>query len=155
MKWYELLERYWRGQGLVSPDRGADENTISAFESRYSVRMPMDVLLYFQHMNGMSTRGGHDVDKNGFSFLPLKNIRTVGDFSDAIGWKIQGDIGIDTAFVFVDYLQWTGAYAFETAAPKSGTIYLLGFKEPKYVAPSLSKFVELYLADDPLLYEPQ
>jgi hypothetical protein len=30
--------------------------------------MPTELLLYFQYVNGMSMRGGHDVGDNGFSF---------------------------------------------------------------------------------------
>lgn len=152
MEWCELLESYWRDRDLLSTDHGVDENAISAFESRYSVRMPTEARLYFQRLNGMSMLGGHDVDDNGFSFLPLAAVRSVTDFSSTMGWKIESSVGGDTAFVFVDYLQWSWAYAFETASPNSGTIYLLGYKEPKIVAPSLSKFVSLYLIDDPLLY---
>ena len=155
MEWYELLNRYWRDRDLHSPIAGVDDSAISAFEARYSVRMPMELRLYFQRVNGMSTQGGHDVDDDGFSFLPLADVRSVANFATEMGWKIGADLGLDTAFVFVDYLQWSCAYAFETASPNSGAIYLLGFDKPKIVTPSLSKFVELYLADDPLLYQPQ
>lgn len=155
MTWYEHLNRYWYDRQLNSPGGGVDDHAISVFEARYSVRLPLDIRLYFLHVNGMSTQGGHDVDDNGFSFLPLTDVRTVADFSASMGWKLETSVGRDTAFVFVDYLQWSCAYAFETASPHSGAIYLLGFQEPKIVAPSFSKFIELYLADDPLLYQSQ
>jgi hypothetical protein len=151
MKWYELLDRHWRSLGLQSEEGGANEGVIGAFESRFSILMPTELRLYFKHVNGMSMRGGHDVDDNGFSFLPLEKVQTVGAFSSEIGWTIGDGVGHKTAFVFVDYLQWCNAYAFETASQRAGAIYLLGNEEPKIVAPSMSEFAAMYLADDPLL----
>jgi hypothetical protein len=154
MEWYENLEVRWRDYSLLSPTPGVDENAILGFESKYAIQLPLEVRLYFRHVNGMSTQGGHDVDKNGFSFLPLADVRSVAEFSVAMGWRIESGVGKDTAFVFVDYLQWSCAYAFETSSPSTGAIYLLGFEKPKLVALSLREFVDMYLTDDRLLYQP-
>jgi hypothetical protein len=155
MNWYELLNRRWHDLGLHSTDGGCDENVILAFESRNSIQIPAELRLYFQHVNGMSMRGGHDVDDNGFSFLPLAKVKTVGVFSSEMGWTVGDGVGLKTAFVFVDYLQWCGAYAFETASENAGAIYLLGDEKPKIAAHSMSEFAAMYLADDPLLYKPK
>ncbi len=154
MEWYERIENRWREQSLLSAAPGVNENAILDFESKHAVLLPAEVRLYFRRLNGMSTQGGHDVDENGFSFLPLAAVRSVADFSAAMGWTIRDGVGKHTAFVFVDYLQWSCAYAFETASPNGGAIYLLGFAEPKLVAPSLRSFVDIYLADEPVLYQP-
>lgn len=153
MEWYKQLANRWSDESLLPQVQGVDEGALSDFEVRYSVRLPEEVRLYFQSLNGMSVRGGHDVDENGFSFLPLASVRSVAEFSAAMNWTVEGDISKDTAFVFVDYLQWSCAYAFETSTPHRGAIYLLGFAKPKLIAPSLKEFVGMYLADDPLLYQ--
>lgn len=154
MNWYELLNRRWHDLGLHSSDAGVGEEAISAFESRNSIQMPAELRLYFEHVNGMSMKGGHDVDDNGFSFLPLSLVESVASFSSKMGWKIGSGISHDAAFVFVDYLQWSCAYAFETMPQNSGAIYLLGYETPKLVASSMSEFAAMYLSDDPLLYSP-
>ncbi len=154
MNWYELLNRRWRELDLHSTDEGCDEEAIWAFESRNSIRMPTELRLYFQHVNGMSMRGGHDVDDNGFSFLPLAMVESVALFSSRMRWEVGSGIGHATSFVFVDYLQWSCAYAFETKPENAGAIYLLGYETPKCVASSMSEFAAMYLADDPLLYQP-
>ena len=154
MNWYELLNRRWHDLGLHSTDGGCDEEAILAFESRNSIQTPTELRLYFQHVNGMSMRGGHDADDNGFSFLPLARVESVAIFSSRMGWEVGAGIGHETAFVFVDYLQWCGAYAFETNPQNAGTIYLLGYEKPKLVASSMREFAAMYLADDPLLYQP-
>jgi hypothetical protein len=154
MEWYESIERRWREQSLLSAEPGLNENATSDFEAKHGVLLPAEVHLYFHLLNGMSTQAGHDVDENGFSFLPLSAVRSVADFSMEMGWTVRDGVGKHTAFVFVDYLQWSCAYAFETAGPNSGSIYLLGFDMPKLVAPSLREFVGIYLADEPVLYQP-
>ena len=155
MNWCELLNRRWQDLGLHSAGGAASEEAVLAFEDQHSIRLPTDMRLYFQLVNGMSMRGGHDVDDNGFSFLPLAKVRTVGAFSSEMGWTVGDGVGLETAFVFVDYLQWCCAYAFETASQNAGIIYLLGYEHPKIVAPSMSEFAAMYLADDPLLYQPK
>lgn len=149
--WCEQLRERWQSQGLAS-DRTANEAELSAFELTHSVRLPDDVRLYFEQLNGMSLRAGHDVDINGFSFLPLSAIQTVAEFSAAKGWVVEGEMQGETSFIFVDYLQWSCAYAFAANGPMRGSIYLLGFRDPKLVATSMRHFVELYLLDDPALY---
>jgi hypothetical protein len=154
MNWHERLNRRWNDLGLQSTDGGCGEEAILAFETRNSIRMPAELRLYFQYVNGMSMRGGHDVDDNGFSFLPLAMAQSVAVFSSRMGWEIGVGVGPETPFVFVDYLQWSCAYAFETNPQNAGAIYLLGYATPKRVASSMSEFVAMYLADDPLLYQP-
>jgi hypothetical protein len=104
------------------------------------------------HLNGMSVRGGHDVDDRGFSFLPIQALRSVREFSLSMGWKIADSAGAETAFVFVDYLHWSWAYAFEMLRSRAGEIYALGFDRPIVVASSLSESVDMYLSNDPRLY---
>jgi hypothetical protein len=139
----------------LSPKAGVDDLEINEFEQRFSVQMPSDLRLYFQRLNGMNTMPGHDFDEHGYGFLPLSAVRSVGAFTAALGWTIDNDrVGLSTAFVFIDYFQWSCAYAFETAADNRGAIYLLGYPKARVVAPSFSSFIEQYLVDDRSLFEP-
>ena len=154
MPWHRL-KSYWRDQGVLSPVPGVDDIAIEEFERRYSVQMPSDLRLYFRQLNGMDTSAGHDFDEHGYGFLPLSGLRTVGAFTATMGWSVEKDqIGFGTAFVFINYFQWTCAYAVETAGKNAGAVYLLGYPKARIVASSFSNFVEQYLVDDPSLYEP-
>jgi hypothetical protein len=153
MEWYQRLAQTWQSHNLLLGVTPVTEESFQAFEDRFSVRIPSDVRRYFQCVNGTSILAGHDMDENGFRFLPLSEVQAVGDFAAEMGWKIDDEIlGHQTAFVFVDYLAWCGAYAFETASPNEGAVYLLGYPRQRIVAPTLAKFAELYLKDDDSIY---
>jgi hypothetical protein len=151
----ERLYKSWNERGLLAPLSKSTSEAIESFQSQNRVKLPEEFRRYFTHINGMSTRGGHDVDERGFSFLPIQALRSVADFSASMGWKSTRPLGGETAFVFVDYLHWSWAYAFETLPIRAGEIYVLGFDHPILLAPSLSKFVEMYLSNDPRLYPSQ
>ena len=116
--------------------------------------MPLEFTEYFKCLNGMTSIDGNNADENGFSFLPLDKIQPVTLFSSEMNWRVDNRVDHDSTFVFIDYLQWCYAYAFETAPERSGIIYQLGAEVSKEVAPSLKRFVELYLLDDNRVYNP-
>jgi hypothetical protein len=154
MEWLERLAEHWKQRGLLPMILPASDADIESFEHRYAVHMPLLVRSYFQLWNGMNSQPGKDLDENGFRFMPLAEVRPVGEFSTAMGWKIDPTaISFSTAFVFIDYLQWCGAYAFEAGSTNSGAIYLLGVPQPRIVASSLEHFIDSYLEDSRSIYQ--
>jgi len=116
--------------------------------------MPPQIRSYFQLWNGMNSQPGKDLDENGFRFMPLSEVRSVEEFVATMGWKIdRAALDPISAFVFIDYLQWCGAYAFESGSKSYGAIYLLGSPRPRIVAPSLERFIDLYLDDSMSIYQ--
>lgn len=154
MDWLGRLAEHWKQRGLLPIIQPASEADIESFERRYSVHMPLPIRSYFQSLNGMNSQPGKDLDENGFRFMPLAEVCSVGEFTAAMRWKIDpAIIGFSTAFVFIDYLQWCGAYAFESGSINGGAIYLLGVPQPRIIAPSFDHFVDLYLEDSMSIYQ--
>ena len=86
--------------------------------------------------------------------MALSELRSDRDFIDAMEWKLDpAGIDLSTAFVFIDYLQWCGAYAFESGSTNHGAIYLLGSPHATFVASSLEHFIDLYLDDSMRIYQ--
>ena len=153
MAWCEQLEAFWRERGLLSTNGGVSEATLLAFEIKYSIKMPSEFSEYFMRVNGMTSIGGDNVDEYGFSFLALSDVQPITLFSREMKREVDNKVDHNSTFVFVDYLQWCYAYAFETAPERKGIIYQLG-AETREVAPSLERFLELYIEDDDHLHNP-
>lgn len=152
--WLEALKAFWKEQGLFDQTVPPDSEDVSRFELKYSITLPLEIRHYFQFVNGMTLRPETGEDDHGFRFLPLSQVTCVGEFSGAMGWHIDDHrLSPKGSFVFVDYFQWSCAYAFEAGADANAPIYLLGYPQPEKVATSLEQFIELYLAGSPLLYK--
>ncbi len=155
MNFVEELALQWRTRGFASEPSGVTDETVTSFERRFSIQMPADIRVYFKMLNGMS-KPSHDTDETGFRFLPLSEVLPLGEFVNKMQWRGRNYLaGLETAFVFVDYLQWCYAYAFETSSTNHGAILRIdGADEPRVVAASFSRFVQLYLIDDMSLHRP-
>lgn len=126
---------------------------LDAFETLYSVRLPADLRRYFSAVNGMLAQAGSDWDVNGFHFWPLEDLRPV---NIACGTDVpvpEGQV-LEKHFVFVDYFQWSWAYAIDLSGAVEGShpIIHVGTLQPKTVAHSFTEFLDLYLRDAVDLY---
>lgn len=154
MNWLERLEKHWQERDLLPASPPVSNADIQRFEQVHAVRMPFSVRSYFQVWNGMDSRPGKDMDENGLRFMPFLQLRSVGDFAAAMGWELdQSKLDLSSAFVFIDYLQWCGAFAFDSGPINHGTIYLLGSAQPRIVASSFEHFIHLYLENAKSIYE--
>jgi hypothetical protein len=154
MDWRERLAEHWKDRGLFPIIPPASDTDIQTFERLHSVEMPLQIRLYFQWSNGMNSQPGKDLDENGFRFMPLSEVCSVRDFAAEKSWKLDpGGVDLSKAFVFVDYLQWCGAYAFESGKVNRGAIYLLGSPRVTIVSFSLEQFIDLYLKDSVAIYQ--
>src|ERR1700676_736441 len=104
------LVRYWRSLGL-SIAQGASEAELREFETYYQVSLPSDFREYLSTVDGMAQSGGHDSDKNGFSFWPLRRIHPLVKVCVDNSLEIPPVRFPERYFVFADYLQWCWGYA--------------------------------------------
>jgi hypothetical protein len=140
------LRELWAAQGMKLPS-GVAENQLRDFESRFSVRLPLDFRLYFLDTNGIGSRDQYDSDL--FCFWPLEEVvRCDDEFPDRF---IEDQ---PAYFVFADHSICLHAYAIRLTS--SGTepnpVIALVSDQRKYsttiVARSFSEFAERYLADE-------
>jgi hypothetical protein len=150
---YNKLITHWQSENLgIAP--GSSEQDVRDFEFANGVILPNDFRQYFLHVNGMLQRGGHDVDRNGFSFWPLSRVKSVRRECPASSSFVSSIAEPDRYFVFADYLQWSWAYAvrLDSQGLQDGEIAHVGTRQPKVVAASFGDFVEMYLSDAEDLY---
>jgi hypothetical protein len=150
------LNHHWKSNGLQIV-RGAPQQDIQTFESRYSVVLPNDLREYFLNSNGMPQVAGSECDREGFGFYPLARVKNVVEEYARLkpGGPITPTISHpETYFVFVDYLQWCWAYAIRlTNDPsQSNEVIHVGTLHPKLIAHSFKEFVDLYVKDASELY---
>jgi len=114
-----------------------------AFELRHGITLPASLKTILVQANGFPP-GCTDAD--GFRFLPIQEYDK--------GECPLATIPSRTAFVFVDYLQWSWAYVMELGSLRYGSVYLIGTRDgkPQLVSRSMDEFLEYYLADDGCLY---
>jgi hypothetical protein len=57
VKTYELLIRYWQGEGLRGGGGGVSSEALLAFETKNGVTLPSDFREYFANVNGRAQAG--------------------------------------------------------------------------------------------------
>jgi len=141
---------------MVLPSENSEQR-IREFEHHYRVELPTDFRDYFLHVDGMSTQWPNAQDPDGYAFWSLDGVKSVPE--EALKHKSGQDWSnfpsAESLFVFADYLDWSWAYGIRllTARSESGQVFIIGKQETAIqVAESFSDFVELYLADSPILY---
>ena len=151
----DTLKTHWQSQGMPVLS-GVSSELITRFESEHRVILPSDMRDYFEAVNGMAMHFPHDQDKNGFTFFPLEQLRTVTEEARIMKNKWILSSAADSLFVFCDYLTWCWVYAIHLSRDpsKANRVVIIGGqrKEP-VIAASFSEFVELYVGDSPELYQ--
>jgi SMI1 / KNR4 family (SUKH-1) len=138
------LEEHWHG-GLSTAGRErskpATAEEILAFEQRNGVNLPADLREYFERLNGLNMDGGY------FRFWPLSRL---------IPLQSSSSVLIETSryFLFADYMVGTWYYAIYLGDDPflQHRVILHDFPSRPLISSGFSQFIELYLADSPLLY---
>jgi hypothetical protein len=149
----EKLTTYWKTNGVqILP--GASEAQIEAFETKYQVIFPDDLRAYFLHVNGMTGLLDGGIDSNGFYFLPLNQIVSGRDELIRVSCHRPIPPGLKYYFIFVDYFQWSWTYAIRLSPDKNvrNSVRIVGGNSDDEIACSFTEFVDLYIADSPILY---
>jgi hypothetical protein len=151
------IKEHWLSQNRYLVTRGVNEKEILSFESKYSVKMPLDLRDYFHQVNGMGYWPA-DQDKEGFSFYRLRDIKTLSETAkdQQFDW-LKNLPEADSFFIFSDYLVWCWGYAVRLSKDPTvkNDVVLLCCHNPIKIADSFMEFVELYFEDDERLYPPK
>jgi hypothetical protein len=139
----------WKSLGLaIRP--GCSSRALDAFEARIGARLPADLREFLACANGL------EVDQDGFSFWPLEEYETFAKVADEYPPNTPRVPDSGSYFVFCDYLTWCWGYAIRLRAEGEGDqeslVVPIGMNEMYTVARSFSEFLDLYLADSPMLY---
>jgi len=139
----KLADR-WRSENLrIRPP--ATRQAIELFEQTNNVILSSDLRTYFLTVDGMDD----ELDSGMNRFWPLTHLKLVeNELTDIHGdrWSYPG------CFVFVDHCIWCLAWAVRLNAEPSevsGPVFqVTGSDKPgREVAPSFSRFLEMYLQD--------
>jgi hypothetical protein len=148
----EKLLALWRSIDLKIPS-GNSSTEIFDFEARHRVILPGDFREYFLAVNGMSRVGGHDCDKDGFSFWPLERVKPAREETQKHKSLLLSVEPPDHYFLFADYMQWSWAYAIRLGSNTHvNDVILVGTRKPQKAASTFSEFLELYFRDAKELY---
>jgi hypothetical protein len=146
----DMLVRHWEAQGLML-SHPASAQQIAEFESAHGVKLTDDFGDYLRRVNGLVDIGWSGVDRNGFAFWPLRQMRNAQQYDP------DGQVAKSlkaTCYVFADYRERSWAYAIDLGlwSLTRGQIVHVATLQPKVVASSFTDFVSLYLGDSRALY---
>lgn len=147
----DRLRGHWMQKGIKTRP-GVSPQQIESFESRYLVRLPLDLRGYYATVDGMEEG---ETDPDMFSFLPLKAVKSVSEELAQFGGipdyrQITRSLADPHRwFVIVDYLIGSAVYATRLSANgEAAPVLWIGDSEhQRVVSPSFSEFLEVYLAN--------
>jgi hypothetical protein len=147
----DRLKCYWMQKGIKIRS-GVSPKQIQSFESRYQIRLPPDLRVYFATIDGMEEG---ETDPDMFSFLSLELVKTIPEelahFSGIPDYReIMRTLADPHCwYVIVDYLIASAVYAIRISAAHEQTpvVWIGDGVNHRIVAPSFSGFLEAYLKD--------
>jgi hypothetical protein len=143
------LLTYWARLN-VFPNHGATPEEIGDFERRHSVRMPIELVTYFEITDGMSERSYHHcgVDPDGFRFWRLSEVKRLCDVE-----RLGAQDARDDLFVVADHREGSWHYAIRMSIEIADQSPV--FLHEKKITESFAEFLEVYMAgSDALWYKP-
>jgi len=147
---YSRLKNHWASFNISS--KGNDPASLQSFQQEHKISLPNDFIDYFLTVNGISDLVGLPAEENGFRFLALDELpEQIPHLSKLYSVK-DTSTGL---FIFVDYMQYSWAYACLYSKDNPDQ-YLLGVPEEDtfvVITDSLHEFLELYFVDDARLYD--
>jgi len=146
----DLLRTKWISEGVVFA-LPASYNEIMSFQNENNVVLPIDLVKYFQEING----SGGDLTNTLFEFYSLAQIRTIN--KELENWKgipsyknlsnVVSDI--DQLYVFGNYLFNLYVYAIRLypTSHANNEVYVFCGEDHKVIGNSFSEFLAMYLED--------
>ena len=138
------LSEFLIAQGLT-PDGGAPETDIVAFERRYGIRLPDDMRAYFARVNGVV--GGRDGvwDDEMIALWQLQHVRPLSEEVEHCQTPEA-----ERYFVFADWSIWAHVYAVRLSASVAETpVFITYNPQIERVTASFDEFLRGYLGRDP------
>jgi hypothetical protein len=135
------LLAFWKLQGFTKLQKGIEKSEIKAFEFETSLLIPADMLDYLSCANGFQLSDEFDaLEENGFEFLPLT----------------KDNLRFGKYFVFCRWPYALLEYAIcLDESKRNGEVFMLGDDSyGHFLSMSFSEFLEFYLVNAPILYNP-
>lgn len=135
----DRLRTYWNGQPRLRLERGLEGKDLRNFESKIGVELPSDFVACLMLANGfLRTDGFENLDENGFEYF---------------GLDLENIVGSDY-LIFMSWPYGMLRYCIRLRPGASiGQVFLLNSDlKGGLISQNFSDFVELYLADDRVLY---
>lgn len=151
MEIFDRLAKQWDDAG-VARNVGASVKTITAFELRHHISLPVDVRRFYSRFNGTL-----ETDTAFIAFWPLEEIDTVPEkLADYAGIpdysKITDSLpDADDYFVFADHSIWVNVYAIRLKGKHSAKAPVLWIADGCTFATMSESFSDFWLRymDDP------
>ena len=142
----QILSQYWKEQGIMKTV--SDIKKIEDSEKLNGFTLPSDFKEFYSLINGMEGLYPNEIDKNGFLFYPIEAVVPVA--VECPNSKMEN---INRIFLFSEYLQVSWWYGCDVIANDNYSIGIIADRDSfKPICNSLVRFLELYMSDDPILY---
>lgn len=148
---FKLID-YWKTQNII-----IQPNSLERIEQIIELKkiiLSEDFLEYYHQVNGMGELYAN-FDKNGFSFYPVEELKTLEMYYKSYyGDIVREDIGeLKKIIIFADYMHESWLYGVNVI---NATSYEIGsiahYGEFNVISNSLSDFFKLYMEDNEILY---
>lgn len=141
-----LLITYWEKQGVKITPNTVDQ--IASIQRSNQILIPDDFKLLYSRVNGMKNFYPNEIDDEGFLFYPIEAVVSVDR-----EFETSGLINKESIFIFSEYMHRSWWYAFKIVDDKNYQIGIIPNKNTFVpITTRLTEFIELYLEDDPRLY---
>ena len=146
----KTLKNYWLRQG-VKLHHGASDSELTAFEAKYSVRLPQDMREYFATVNGFDSSEYWMTDNHVITFLSLDEMKSLSE-----AWSPEVDNDAASYYVFADYSLNAHVYAIRLSSnSQQDNPVVVAYEDYLVkVANSFSGFVQKYLEKDDAVLAP-
>ena len=139
----ERLKEHWLRDKVVL-NSGASDQELKSFESRYQVKLPLDLRNYFSSVNGMKE---DQTDKELIRFWPIEEVVSLGEYHKDSSYLPDAN----SLFIFADWSIEAHLYAIHLGKGDSivNQVYVMGQHQRamQQVSESFTDFASQYLTD--------
>ena len=139
----EKLKEYWLSDKVVL-NSGASDHELNGFESKYRVKLPLDLRNYFSYVNGMKEG---QTDKDLIRFWPIEEVISLGEYYEDSSYLPDAN----SLFIFADWSIEAHLYAIHLGKDDSivTKVYVMGQHQRglQEVSESFTDFADLYVTN--------
>jgi hypothetical protein len=143
--------RRLREHGLAVRE-AASPAAIQEFESKYGVQLPLDMMHFFHHTNGMLEDELDPVSH--VRVWPVEELRSLSEELPDYSRQLENP---ERAYVFADHLYWSLGYVvwLSPTLVHETPVFLVGDGPPVKVAESFAEFLNMYVDEPSRLLPPK
>jgi hypothetical protein len=142
----ELIDR-WLRVDCIPLRPGVSDDEIHVRERQLNVRLPLQMVAYFNRVDGMPT-GVYD--RYDIRFLPLQEFSAASTEFESTNLTRCGDF-----YIFAEYSIWAHGYAIDLGSASSGAIAIVGGTTLLSIADSFDGFIDQYVREPLSVFKPR